>query len=101
MDPLFSIVQRHAALIADVRGLLAREGARHNLQVVATTTSTFRDPEEMTEEVVITQRVAASADVALAYWDNVGQAIQRWTTTLPPDAARAVTDEIAIIVEWR
>ncbi|MDO8673785.1 MAG: hypothetical protein Q7O66_20435 [Dehalococcoidia bacterium] len=60
--------------------------------------SGFVDPEEGTEEVVVTQWVRVSRQTALEYWDRLGPSVEVWVDFLPERLARVVTERIAIEV---
>lgn len=59
-----------------------------------------RDLEEGWTEIVVQMGVNANAEQALAYWDSLGRAIDRWAAFLPADDARLVRDELAVHVIW-
>jgi hypothetical protein len=62
--------------------------------------SGFFDPEENTEEMVITQWIKISAEAALDYWDRLGTTIEAWTDLLPEELARIAAERIAVEVRW-
>jgi hypothetical protein len=62
--------------------------------------SGFIDPEEDIEEVVVTQYVNASPQMALNYWDKLGTAIEIWTAFLPESLRNIVVERLAVEVRW-
>ena len=80
--------------------ILVQEAQRNFVVVTKTEISAFRDPEEDTVEIVVTQWVKLPAASALEYWDRVGRAIQYWSMGLPPELERIALERLAIEVEW-
>ncbi|HIC96363.1 TPA: hypothetical protein EYP12_07050 [Candidatus Bipolaricaulota bacterium] len=62
--------------------------------------SGFADPEENSEEVVVTQWVKISAEAALDYWDRLGATLEAWIDLLPEELARIAAERIAVEVRW-
>jgi hypothetical protein len=90
----------HASLIRELIELLQSEARRQSIRSISIHVSRFDDPEEGDSESVVTQKVDASADHALAYWDEVGRTIQSWTATLGDEEARFVLGRVAVNVDW-
>ena len=80
--------------------LLEGEARRSFIPVSKVEVSGFVDPEENTEEIVVTQWVGISAQAALAYWDKLGALVEFWIDFLPGESARIVTERLAIEVRW-
>ena len=60
----------------------------------------FFDLEEDTNSVVVIQWVEAPPQIALAYWDHLGTAVEAWTAQLPSEEESVVAERIAIEVRW-
>lgn len=80
--------------------LLEREAQRSFVPVSKIEVSGFVDPEEDTEEVVVTQWVKVSTQTALEYWDRLGAAVEVWIDFLPERLAEVAVERIAIEVRW-
>ena len=96
-----SLFQDHQGLVHHLAGLLAQEGLRRGViaknRLMAV--SRFVDPEEDRQELVITQYVNLPFEAALVYWDELGDAIEKWSRTLSPENRIALNTTIAINVE--
>lgn len=86
--------------IESIQNLLTEFARTRGISVSDATVSTFVDPEEHSEEIVITQDVRLPADAALAYWDEAGAAVAEWTRSLPADEAERVNRTVAVAVHW-
>ena len=80
--------------------LLRGEARRSFIPVSKVEVRGFVDPEEDTEEVVVTQWVKVSSQTALAYWDRLGSMIEFWIDFLPDELARIATERLSIEVRW-
>jgi hypothetical protein len=58
----------------------------------------FIDPEEDTEEVVVTEWVGVSPQAALDYWDRLGAVIEGWVDFLPAELAQIAVERLAFEV---
>ncbi len=58
----------------------------------------FIDPEEDSEEVVVTEWVGVSPEAALDYWDRLGAVIEGWVDFLPTELAEIAVERLAIEV---
>ncbi len=93
-------VKQHESLVREILALLRSETRRHEIRSIGVRISHFDDPEEGDSQLVITQAVDAGPDIALAYWDDLGQSIQRLATTLGPQDMRILSEHIAVNIEW-
>jgi hypothetical protein len=80
--------------------LLEREARQNFISVDKIEVSGFVDPEESTEEVVLTQWVKISAEAALDYWDKLGATLEAWIDLLPEELARIAAERMAVEVRW-
>jgi hypothetical protein len=87
--------------INPIRTILKHAADRRGIDAQRVEVSRFTDPEESTEELVVTQYVNLPAEGALAYWDEVGAEVQRWISSLPPRDAELATRHIAVNIRWR
>ena len=58
----------------------------------------FQDPDDESDEVVVTLWVGLSADAALRYWDKVGEAIERWPSHLPAPSQSVMIERVMVEV---
>jgi len=93
-------VKQHESLVREIIALLRSETRRHEIRSTGVRISHFNDPEEGDSQLVITQKVDAGPDVALAHWDEIGHSIQRLADTLGDQDARILSDHIAVNIEW-
>jgi hypothetical protein len=96
-DDLLLELRPHIEMIKSLIGDMARA---RDISVTDVTVSKFVDPDEQSEEIVITQHVCLRADAALAYWDEAGAAVAQWTGSLPAEEAARVTRSVAVAVRW-
>jgi hypothetical protein len=95
------LLQESRPLVDAIRDLLTREARARSIRVKNLSVSHFSDPEETTGgEIVVTQHVDLPAEKALAYWDEVGAAVARWRSGLPPADAERALRSIAIDIKW-
>ena len=64
---------------------LGRVAEKNYISVSKVEISGFVEPEEGDQEVVVTQWVKVSPQVALEYWDKMGAAVEAWIEFLPDD----------------
>jgi len=96
-EPSFS--DRLRLLIDALRPVLYQLAVRRGVSVAAVNQSQFIDPEEATQETVLTMKVRLSPDAALNYWDEVGATVETWVATLSPADADLVQRHLAVFVE--
>jgi len=70
------------------------------IRIQAIDIGSFRDPEEGWVRVILKISVIANALQALAFWDSIGRAIDRWKRFLPADLVRILDDRIAVHIFW-
>lgn len=80
--------------------LLKKQARLNFVAVTRVEVEGFLDPEEQSEEVVITQWVQLPPRQALTYWDRLAIAVQRWIDCLQQQSARVTLQRIAIQVRW-
>ena len=80
--------------------LLESEARKSFIPVSKIEVRGFVDPEEDTEEVVVTQWVKVSPQAAMAYWDRLGSMIEFWIDFLPDELVRIATERLSIEVRW-
>ncbi|MCD6283392.1 hypothetical protein J7J84_07340 [bacterium] len=80
--------------------LLQHEARRCFVRVVKVEVRGFSDPEEGTQEVVVSQYVMLPPRGALDYWDKLGVLVEVWAKNLPEELVRTVTEGISIEVRW-
>lgn len=80
--------------------LLERQARQNFIPIDKIEVDGFVDPEEDTEEVVVTQWVRISAEAALDYWDRLGATLEAWIDLLPEELARIAAERIAVEVRW-
>ncbi len=78
--------------------LLESEARRSFVPVTKIEVTGFVDPEEDTDEVVVTVWVKLSPPEALNYWDKLGGSVELWTDYLPADLAEVAEERLAIEV---
>jgi hypothetical protein len=78
--------------------LLQQHAARNYVRLHGIDLSGFTDPEDDSQEVVLSLHVGLSPSATLRYWDKVGEAIERWTSTLPPELQTVMYERLAIEV---
>jgi hypothetical protein len=78
--------------------MLKWEARRSFVPVSRFDVSGFIDPDEDTEEVVVTEWVELSPPAALDYWDRLGGVIEAWVDFLPTDLAEIAVERLAIEV---
>lgn len=82
------------------RSFLAHEARRNGIPVSKIEVRGFSDPEEDTQEIVVSQWVKVPADMALDYWDQVGAAFECWLTTQPVAIAQLLQERMALEIRW-
>lgn len=60
----------------------------------------YVDPEDGTRELFVTQWIHTGPDVALDYWDRLGDAVTDLGHTLSKTQANILADRIAVVVRW-
>lgn len=78
--------------------VLRWDARRSFISVIRFEVSGFIDPDEDTEEVVVTEWVELSPLGALDYWDRLGGIIETWVDFLPADLAEIAVERLAIEV---
>ena len=71
-----------------------------DVSINSLTLSTFTNSEEGWTELVYKVNVDTFPMQALAFWDSLGAAVDRWKSRLPENLARLLTEQIAIHVNW-
>lgn len=94
------LLANNKSLVRELFTLLESEARRRAVRSIGIRIARFEDPEEGDVEAVVTQTVAAGADEALAYWEEVGRSIQSWTATLADEEARFLLERIAVNIDW-
>ncbi len=94
------LLQESRPLVDAIRGLLTHQARVRGITVKDMTASRFLDPDETTEEIVVTQHVDLPADKALAYWDEVSVLVERWRLSLPRPDAEQVSRYISVDIKW-
>ncbi|MBI3248857.1 MAG: hypothetical protein HYZ50_20335 [Deltaproteobacteria bacterium] len=79
---------------------LDHEARRNGIPVSKIEIRGFSDPEEDTQEIVVSQWVKVPADMALDYWDQVGAAFECWLTTQPVAIAQLLQERMALEIRW-
>lgn len=92
-------VETESAL-SQLIAFLQHEAKRSHLSAEKIEVRRFLDPEDGSEEIVVTQWLAAPAGVALDYWERLGSAVESWSHSLPKSVARVMSDQVAIEVRW-
>jgi len=80
--------------------LLENEARTQDIPIGKVEVHGFRDPDEDTDSVIVTQWIALPSQTALAYWDHLGTTMEAWTKQLPTDSAAIVAEQIAVEVRW-
>jgi len=65
--------------------------------------SRFVDPEEATDELIITQWVMLPEYLALNYWDRLGMRVELWLKRLPQkmkEEIYPIMDKVSLAVRW-
>jgi hypothetical protein len=78
--------------------LIEQHSARSYVRLHRIDFTGFTDPEDDSQEVVMTLYVGLSPSAALRYWEKVGEAIERWTPRLPPELQTVMYERIAVEV---
>lgn len=60
----------------------------------------IEDPDEEWERIAVDLTVRALPAQALALWDSIGRAIDRWRATLPPRAAERLIEDVSLSISW-
>lgn len=96
-----SLLDEHGHLVYGLADLLAEEGLRRGILPTnrPMSVSRFVDPEEDRQELVMTQYVTLPTEEALAYWDELGDAIEQWSRSLSPEDKAVLNNIIAINVK--
>ncbi len=91
-DPaLGHLLSRYLKLI---EGFARREG----ITVTKTKVGAYHDPEENTDQLVVSQWVKLPEDATMDYWDHLGTEIENWVNTLDQNDADLVAEWIALEV---
>lgn len=93
--------KKELAILKRLLALLKDEAGRSSVPTDGVEVGYFVDPDDQSEEVVVTQWVNASPETALDYWDQLAAAIERWTNSLPNEAAKNIMARLAVEVRWR
>lgn len=83
-----------------ILNLLESTAHRNSMEVSKVEISGFIDPEENSEELVVTQWVVVAADVALDYWGKLGATFESWIASLDEGLAKTITEKVAVEVRW-
>lgn len=92
------LTDRMEAALLRLIPLLESEARRSFVPVTKIEVTGFVDPEEDTDEVVVTVWVKLSPPEALNYWDKLGGSVELWTDYLPADLAEVAEERLAIEV---
>ena len=87
-------------LLDPVMSIAAATANRAGIRVDSIDIGSFRDPEEGWVKVVLNISVIANASQALAFWDSIGRAIDRWKQFLTADLSKILHDRIAVHIIW-
>ena len=60
----------------------------------------FEDPEENSQEVVITIEVFATANAAMSFWKRLGRHLGAWLAKQPDATQKLIREQFAIDVHW-
>lgn len=91
---------RLRGLLQSVISICATKAKESTIRIDSINASSFRDPEEGWTEVVLNISVVANPPQALAFWDSIGRAIDRWKQRLPTRLAELLDDQVAVHVFW-
>ena len=94
------LTEQVSAVVKRLLSLMERVAQGYKIHTTRVEFTGAVDPDENTQELVITQWVEASAGKALRFWDQLGAEIATWTRTLPRQQAGIVDDRIAVEVRW-
>lgn len=94
------MTDRLRRLLRTLVAVCAMAARQSTMPVEKVTIRSSRDVEEGWTEVVVEIGVSAKAEQALAFWDSLGRAVDRWTAFLPANETKFVREEIAVHVNW-
>ena len=87
-------------LISTVDAMVITSSHRAGIPVKRISIDAFTDPEEAWTNVSLTVSVACPAAHALAFWDYLGDRIDRWRNTLSEESAAQLSESLAVYVDW-
>jgi hypothetical protein len=94
------LTDRNKKVLEDLLPFLRRQALWRSVPVSKVEIHGFVNPEDRSEELVVTQWVALSAQEALQYWDRLADALRAWSNRLPRHPLRLAFDQIGIEVRW-
>lgn len=80
--------------------MVVTSSLRARIPVQRISIGTFTDPEEAWTNVTLTVSVLCPAAHALAFWDYLGDRIDRWRSTLSEKSAAQLSESLAVYVDW-
>lgn len=85
-------------VIDEIYRIIVDEACRNYVQVTRVEVSSFYDPDDDSDELVVTQWVRLSPRQANVYWDRFSNAVQTWSKKLPPDLEEIANERISFSV---
>lgn len=82
------LTPRAKAALTALGPVLAQAALAHSAPVQSVEVSRFIDPDDDSQEIVVTQWVELPLEAALDYWEKLASAIEEWIAALPSDLAR-------------
>ena len=94
------LTDRAKATLDRLLVLLEQEARRRFMPVIKVEVARFIDPEEDTQELVVSQCIRVSSQPALDYWDKLGAAVEVWIDSLPEELRRVAVEQVSVDVRW-
>ncbi|TKJ30155.1 MAG: hypothetical protein CEE40_05780 [Chloroflexi bacterium B3_Chlor] len=102
MDPSVRplLTETVSGLLRTLLLLLEMHAYQSGVVVTRVEVRRFIDPDDDSEEIVVTQWVVLAPETALRYWDRLGGKIERWAGLLVGELANVLFQQIVVRVRW-
>ena len=87
-----------ASLLRRYLQLIEGFARRERVAVLKTRVGAYHDPDEDSDQLLVSQRVKLPEEAAMDYWDRLGTEVENWVGQLDPEAAELVSEWIALEV---
>lgn len=95
------LTDRANEILAEMLPFLKRQALWRFVPVSSVVIHGFVNPEDRTEELIVTQWVALSPREALDYWDRLAFALRAWGNRFPEHPTNVALDQISVEVRWQ
>jgi len=94
------ITDRVESILRPLVSICLTQANQGRIRIHSIEIDVFHDPEEDWDEITFTIHVEALPPQALAYWDSIGRAMDRWKLFLPDYLTQIIEERIGVHVDW-